>query len=101
MEGCLLLDSVEVEEVCPQWKLVPLDAVASWTNWLMIKENHDWSSGCKEIQAVMSVIEAVWDPGVDVAGRVEAAGTGVLGGMDNSVVMGSDIFVDEEGAVEI
>lgn len=82
-------------------RLPSLDAMASWTNWLVIKENCNCSTGCKETWAVMSVSKVVWDPGVDVAGRVEAPGTDVLGGMDDSVVMDGDVVVDKEGSVKM
>ena len=72
----------------------------------MIEENRDCSSGCKETRAATSESEAVWDPGEDVVGRARAAGTDVLGGTDDCVVMGgdavvADVVVDEEGWVEM
>ena len=83
-------------------RLPSLDAVASWTNWLMIEENRDCSSGCKETRAAMSESEAVWGPGEDMVGRARAAGTDVLGGTDDCVGNGcvGDVVVAEEGWVE-
>ena len=76
----------------------------------MIEENRDCSSGCKETRAAISESEAVWDPGEDVVGRARAAGTDVLEGTDDCVVMGgdavvsdvvvADVVVSEEGWVE-
>ena len=78
-----------------------MEAVASWTNWLMVEENCDYSSGCKEPRAAMSVSDAVWYPGEDMVGRAGAACTDTLGDMDDCVVMGSDVVVGEEGWVEM
>ena len=61
------------------------ESVARLTNWLMIEENHDCSSGCKETRAAMS----------------ESKTHGRPWGTDDCVEMGSDVVVAGDGWVEM